>query len=79
MTSLAPSNPIHLKQVCVVAMGELVRPKVSVQELLPNPKQLRCARRLATGGGYAQKTSFLARFVVGKVETATVTLFGHLH
>ena len=78
-TLLVHINRIRFKLVFVVAMVIPVGPKVTVQELLPIQRQLTSALRLAKGGSYARKTSFLVKCAAGQVATVIALLFGLLH
>ena len=78
-TLLVHINRIRFKQVFVVVMVIPVGPKVTVRESLPILRQLTSARRLAKGGGFARKTSFLVRCAAVQVATAIALLFGLLH
>ena len=78
-TLLVHINRIRFKLVYVVAMVIPAGPKVTVRELLPILRLLTSARKLAKGGGYARKTSFLVRCAAVQVATAIALLFGLLH
>ena len=78
-TLLVHINRIRFKLVYVVAMEIPAGPKVTVRELLRILRLLKSARKLAKGGGYARKTSFLVKCAAGQVATVIALLFGLLH